>query len=163
MQIGISRVNMVKEEEFVEKVTSIIMPIIERAGMELVDLEYRKEGGGWVLRLFIDKEGGVTLDDCTDISNEVGEALDVADLIQHGYNLEVSSPGLNRPLKKEADFKRFIGKLAKVKTLEAIGGSRNFKGRIVGCENGILSLNIDGVIREIPIGKMARANLEYEF
>lgn len=154
---------MAKEEGVAEKVTSLVMPVIEGAGMELVDLEYRKEGSGWVLRLFIDKESGVTLDDCTDISKEVDAVLDVEDIIHHEYHLEVSSPGLNRPLKKEEDFKRFTGKLAKIKTFEVIGGSRNFKGRIVSCENGIVSVNVDGVVHEIPIIKMAKANLEYEF
>lgn len=154
---------MPREEGVTEKVSSLIMPVIERAGMELVDLEYRKEGSGWVLRIFIDMVGGVTLDDCTEISREVDAILDSEDVIPHQYSLEVSSPGLNRPLKKEADFKRFAGKLAKVKTFEAIGGSRNFKGRIVGCENGVVALNVDGVVQEIPISMMAKANLEYEF
>lgn len=154
---------MPREEGVTEKIASLIMPVIERAGMELVDLEYRKEGSGWVLRIFIDMVGGVTLDDCTEISREVDAILDSEDVIPHQYSLEVSSPGLNRPLKKEADFKRFAGKLAKVKTFEAIGGSRNFKGRIVGCENGVVALNVDGVVQEIPISVMAKANLEYEF
>ncbi len=154
---------MAKEEGVAERVTSLILPVIKGAGMELVDLEYRKEGTGWILRLFIDKEGGVTLDNCTDISKEVDAILDAEDIVPHEYNLEVSSPGLNRPLKMEQDFKRFIGKLAKIKTFEVIGGSRNFKGRIVGCENGIVALNVDGVVQEIPVIKMAKANLEYEF
>lgn len=154
---------MPREEGVTEKISSLIMPVIERAGMELVGLEYRKEGSGWVLRIFIDMVGGVTLDDCTEISREVDAILDSEDVIPHQYSLEVSSPGLNRPLKKEADFKRFAGKLAKVKTFEAIGGSRNFKGRIVGCENGVVALNVDGVVQEIPISMMAKANLEYEF
>lgn len=154
---------MAKEEGVAERVSALVLPVIKEAGMELVDLEYRKEGTGWVLRLFIDKEGGVTLDDCTDISKEVDAILDVEDIVPHEYNLEVSSPGLNRPLKTEQDFNRFIGKLAKIKTFEVIDGSRNFKGRIVGCENGLVTLNVDGVAHEIPIIKMAKANLEYEF
>lgn len=154
---------MAKEESVSDRVTTAILPLIEGAGMELVDLEYRKEGSGWVLRLFIDKEGGVSLDDCVAVSKEVGALLDAEDLVHNEYNLEVSSPGLNRPLKKEADFNRFKGELAKIKTFEAIGSSRNFKGRIVGCEDNIVSMNVDGVIHEIPIIKMAKANLEYEF
>lgn len=154
---------MAKEEGVAERVSSIVLPILEDTGMELVDLEYRKEGGNWVLRLFIDKEGGVTLEDCADMGREIGEALDAEDIISHGYNLEVSSPGLNRSLKKEADFRRFVGKLAMIKTFEAIGESRNFKGRIEGCKDGIVALNVDGIKREIPLAKIAKANIEYEF
>src|SRR3990172_4066350 len=154
---------MSKDEGVAEKVSSLVMPILDKAGMQLVDLEYRKEGSGWVLRLFIDREGGVTLDDCVDISREVDAVLDAEDIIHREYNLEVSSPGLNRPLKKEADFKRFAGKLAKIKTFEAIGASKNFKGRIESCEEGMVALNVDGVTHRIPLSKIAKANLEIEF
>lgn len=154
---------MAMDESVAERVSSLIMPILDKAGMELVDLEYRKEGSGWVLRLFIDKESGVTLDDCVDISREVEAVLDAEDIIHHEYNLEVSSPGLNRPLKKEADFKRFAGRLAKVKTFEVIGASKNFKGRIEGCEEGMVALNVDGMTHRIPLSKIAKANLEIEF
>lgn len=150
------------DEGVAEKVSSLVMPILDKAGMELVDLEYRKEGSGWVLRLFIDREGGVTLDDCADISREVDAVLDAEDIIHREYNLEVSSPGLNRPLKKEADFKRFAGSLAKIKTFEAIGASKNFKGRIESCEEGMVALNVDGVTHRIPLSKIAKANLEIE-
>lgn len=154
---------MSKEEGVTERVSSMVIPVLEKAGMELVDLEYRKEGSNWVLRLFIDREGGVTLDDCADMGREIGEALDAEDIIHHEYNLEVSSPGLNRPLKKEADFRRFAGKLAKIKTFEVIGTGRNFKGRIEGCEDGVVAIAVDGVIHRIPISKIAKANIEYEF
>ena len=154
---------MPKEEGVAERVSSLIVPVLEKAGFELVDLEYRKEGSGWVLRLFIDKEGGVTLDECADISREVDVLLDAGDIIQREYSLEVSSPGFNRPLKKEADFKRFAGRQAQVKTIEAIGASRNFKGRIESCEEGMVALNVDGVTRRIPLSKIAKANLEIEF
>lgn len=154
---------MAKDEGVAERIVSLIMPVIEGAGMEMVDLEYRREGSGWVLRIFIDKEGGVTLDDCTYISREVEAVVDPLDMVHHEYNLEVSSPGLNRPLKRESDFKRFIGKLAKIKTIEAIDGSRNFRGRIDGCENGVVFINVDGVVHDIPVTMVAKANLEYEF
>lgn len=154
---------MAKEEGVAERVGSLIAPILEGSGTELVDTEYRKEGSGWVLRLFIDREGGVTLDDCADISREVEAVLDAEDIIRHEYSLEVSSPGLNRPLKKDADFKRFTGKVVKVKTFETIGGSRNFKGMIERYENGVVAINVDGVVHEIPVSKIAKANLEYEF
>mgnify|MGYP001598234759 CR=1 FL=1 len=151
------------EEGVAEKITSLALPVLEERGLELVSLEYRKEGSGWVLRLFIDRSGGVTLDDCADISRAVEALLDADDIIPHEYNLEVSSPGLNRPLKKDADFRRFIGKQARVKTFEVIDGSRNFKGRIEGCEDGVAALNVDGIVHHIPLKKIAKANLEYEF
>lgn len=151
------------EKSVAEKVTSLVVPILEQMGMELVDLEYRKEGSGWVLRLFIDRDGGVMLDDCADISRAVETLLDADDIIPHEYNLEVSSPGLNRPLKKDADFKRFIGKSARIKTFEVIDGSRNFKGRIEGCGDSVVALNVDGTVHHIPLEKIAKANIEYEF
>ncbi len=151
------------EDGVVEKVASLAVPALEEMGMELVSLEYRKEGSGWVLRLFIDRDGGVTLDDCADASRVVEAFLDAADIIPHEYSLEVSSPGLNRPLKKDVDFRRFIGKTAKIKTFEIIDGSRNFKGRIEGCEDNIVLLNVDGTIHHIPLKKIAKANIEYEF
>jgi len=151
------------EEGVAEKVASLAVPALEERGMELVSLEYRKEWSGWVLRLFIDRDGGVTLDDCADASRVVEALLDANDIIPHEYSLEVSSPGLNRPLKKEADFRRFIGKTARIKTFEVIDGSRNFKGRIEGCEDSVVVLNVDGTVHHIPLKKIAKANIEYEF
>lgn len=151
------------EEGVKEKIVSIVVPVLESMGGELVDIEYRKEGSGWVLRLFIDREGGVRLDDCADVSRGVEAILDAEDIIPHEYNLEVSSPGLDRPLKKEADFKRFAGKTVKIKTFEAIDGSKNFKGRLNGCEDSVAEINVDGVVHLIPLIKIAKANIEYEF
>ncbi len=88
--------------------------------MELVDLEYTREGTDWFLRVFIDKEGGVMLDDCAEVSREVSALLEVEDIVKTAYRLEVSSPGLDRPLKKPADYQRFVGSLVKVKTYEQL-------------------------------------------
>src|SRR5512139_3158467 len=106
-------------KEIVDRVRSIVHPILDE-GMELVDIEYRRESKGWVLRITLDKEGGVTLDDCSRISHEVGMNLDIEDLIQNPYTLEVSSPGLNRPLRGEKDFMKYRHRLIKVKTLDPI-------------------------------------------
>src|SRR4030066_246181 len=95
------------EREIVDRLRAMAEPILLGERMELVDIEYRRESKGWVLRLYIDKEGGVTLDDCTRISQEVGRSLDVEDFISTPYTLEVSSPGLARPLKKEKDFMKY--------------------------------------------------------
>src|SRR4030043_1474870 len=102
--------------EIINRVMKIIDPILLDEGMECVDVDYRREARGWVLRLYIDKEGGVTLDDCTRVSHEVGRSLDVEDVILNPYTLEVSSPGLNRPLKDEKDFIKYCNRLIKVKT-----------------------------------------------
>src|SRR3989337_223784 len=107
-------------KEIVDRVHAIADPIFSNEGMELVEIEYRRESRGWVLRLYIDKEGGVTLDDCTHVNREVGRSLDVEDFITTPYTLEVSSPGLNRPLKNEKDFSRYLNHRVKVKTVDLI-------------------------------------------
>ena len=99
-------------------------------GLELVDVQFHREGHGWVLRLFIDREGGVTLDHCSKVSREISDYLDVEDVIEQPYHLEVSSPGLDRPLRDLRDFKRFCGNNARVKLREQINGQRVFIGRI---------------------------------
>ena len=95
-------------------VENLVKPLVESEKMELVDVEYRKEGKAWYLRIFIDKDGGVKIDDCQNISYQIEKLLDVEDIIPHSYTLEVSSPGIERPLKKFKDYERFNGKLAKI-------------------------------------------------
>ena len=137
--------------------------------MELVELEYKSEGRELVLRLFIDKEGGVTLDDCASVSRELAEILEVEDFIEGNYRLEVSSPGLDRPLKKPADYEKYKGKLIKVRTFEALpdeaGNKRKtFLGELKGLENGqVLVVLKEGQNAVIPLDKIAKANLEFEF
>ncbi|TYO99712.1 ribosome maturation factor RimP [Geothermobacter ehrlichii] len=103
-----------------ERIVALISPIVEDFGLELVEVEYRREGSSWVLRIFIDKDGGVTLDDCADLSREIDPVIETEDIIPHAYRLEVSSPGLDRPLKKPADFIRFRDEWIKVKTYERL-------------------------------------------
>ena len=149
------------EEEITGEAARIALPILESLGMELVDMEYRRESNGWVLRLYIDKEGGVNLDDCGNVSREVGLAIEVADVIDHPYNLEVSSPGLTRPLKKEADFERFKGKAAKIKCFAPIDGKKVFTGILGGIENDTVTLTANGKPVEITFKNIAKANLEF--
>ena len=150
-------------KEVIDRVYEIAEPILSSEGMELVDIEYRREAKGWVLRLYLDKEGGVTLDDCTHISREVGRNLDVADFILTPYMLEVSSPGLTRPLKSEKDFFKYCNYLIKVKTFEAIGNQKQFKGRLIGiCEKKI-EIEMEGGTVQIPLTNVAKANLEIDF
>jgi len=154
--------------DVVSRVTELATPLLDSLGLELVEIEYRKEGQGMMLRLFIDKPGGVTLDDCADVSRELSEILDVEEVIHAHYNLEVSSPGLNRPLNKESDYLRYAGRLVKIKTFEMMADDdgnkrKTFLGELLGLEGGIVSLKLtEGQSAKIPLEKIAKANLEFE-
>ena len=149
-------------EETLQRVRALITPILLYAEMELVDIEYRRESRGWVLRLYIDKEGGVTLDDCTQISQEVGRSLDVEDFIPNPYTLEVSSPGLRRPLRNEKDFLKYQNRWVKVKTLEPIENRRQFRGRLLGVTDHRIDIEVEGRVVHISLSNVAKANLEIE-
>lgn len=151
--------------EIINRVMKIIDPILLNEGMECVDLEYRREARGWVLRLYIDKEkeGGVTLDDCARINQQVGRTLDVENPIDTPYHLEVSSPGLTRPLKTERDFVKYQNRLIKVKTAEPIGNQRQFKGRLLRVVTEGIDIEMDGTVFHIPFQSIAKARLELEF
>lgn len=160
------------QESTLDKVYRLIAPVLQGMAVELVDLEFKREGRDWFLRLFIDKEGGVTLDDCADVSREIDALLEVEDVIDTAYRLEVSSPGLDRPLKKPEDYERFKGRMVKVKTFEKLdpdqrGHSRKtFVGELLGLEAGqvrILQLDKKGGVVEIPLEGIAKANLEFDF
>jgi len=143
--------------------------LLTSLGMELVDVEYKREGRDMVARLFIDKEGGVSLDDCATVSRELSDILDAEDFIAEHYTLEVSSPGICRPLKKVADYERYVGRLVKVKTFELLpddaGNKRKtFVGELTGISDGVVSIALkEGQHASIPLGKVAKANLEFEF
>lgn len=145
-----------------ESVKKIAGPVISEEGMELIDVEYTREGGGWTLRLYIDNDGGITLDDCSNISGQVGQLIEVNDLILHPYTLEVSSPGLNRPLKKENDFIKYKGKLVKLKLHDPIGEQKNFRGRLLDYTEGMIKIDTGNDTVSLPFNKIAKANLEYE-
>src|SRR3990172_11664920 len=120
----------------IERVRSLILPVGESQGMELVDVVFRREARGWVLRLLLDKPGGVTLEDCREVSEQLSDLLDVDGVIGHPYTLEVSSPGLDRVLKTVQDFMRFTGRLAQIQTGAPIGGERRVHGRLGGGRGG---------------------------
>jgi len=127
----------------------------------LVDVEFRREAGGWILRLYIDKRGGVTLGDCQRVSEELSDLLDVENPIHHPYTLEVSSPGLNRPLRHESDFLRFAGQRARVTTSEVVAGQRRFLGVLKGCEGGQVVLEREnGTVVSIPYALISKARLD---
>jgi ribosome maturation factor RimP len=150
------------EREIVERLRAMIHPIVLNEGMEVVDIEYRRESGGWILRLILDKEGGVTLDDCTRVSQEVGRSLDVEDILQTSYTLEVSSPGLTRPLKSEKDFMKYLHRLVKVKTVDPIQNRRQFKGKLLGVSKNEVEIEVEREIFQIPLSNVAKANLEID-
>ena len=132
-------------------------------GMELVDLEYRRQGPRWVLRLFIDKEGGVTVDDCANISRQLGDLLDAKDIVPQAYVLEVSTPGLNRPIKKKEDFRRFAGRKVELRLVSPLEGRRKIVGDLVGIENEKVIVTAAEGRCSIALEDIDRANLVYEF
>lgn len=152
-----------------QQVEKILLPILDSMGLELVDLEFKTVGRSYLLRIFIDKPEGVNLDDCAEVSRELSVQLDVEDCIASRYTLEVSSPGLDRPLKKEQDFVRYLGRLAVVKTTEALkdekGSPRKtFLGILEAFEDGVVSIRLkEGPQANIPMDKIAKAHLEFEF
>lgn len=131
--------------------------------LEVVDVEFRREPGGRILRVFIDKPGGVTLDDCQALSRQLSQWLDEVDLIADSYNLEVSSPGIERPLTKPRDFVRFAGHRVHVRTFGPIDGRRNFKGELLGLEEEAVVLRLDDGDVQIPMEQVAKARLMAEF
>src|SRR6201994_1361794 len=148
----------------VAQLSRVIEPVITGQGYELVDVEWKNESG-WILRVFIDKpSSAVGLDDCANVSRELSAVLDVEDPIPVAYSLEVSSPGLNRPLKKAADFARFIGKKAKIRTRRPVGDTRrNFSGTLVAAEAGKVKIDVGDQVCEVPVDDVEKANLVYEF
>jgi ribosome maturation factor RimP len=138
----------------------LIEPVLEPEGLELVELEFKRKGSRSVLRLFIDGPNGVTLDDCELISRQVSALLDVEDPIEHSYHLEVSSPGINRVLRKEKDFKRFAGSQIRLKTRRKLEGRRNFLGILKGVENSMIILDIDGSRVELAQEDIEKARLD---
>ncbi|MDD2898895.1 MAG: ribosome maturation factor RimP [Desulfuromonadaceae bacterium] len=157
-----------QKEDTCSVVSKIAQPILTDMGLELVDIEFGRVGPDAVLRLFIDKEGGVMLDDCAAFSRELSLILDVEDVIACNYTLEVSSPGLDRPLKKQADYDRFTGRLIKIRTYQPFmddsGNKRKtFLGKLDGLVNGIVKMTLsEGQTASIPIEQVAKANLEFE-
>jgi len=132
-------------------------------GLEFVDLEFRREPVGWVLRLFVDKPGGVGIDDCRRVSEVFGTLLEVEDLIPHAYTLEVSSPGLTRSLQNEQDWNRALGKMIKVVTRQAVAGRQDITGRLREFRAEALVLDVDGTDLEVPRELVARARMEVEW
>ena len=134
---------MSKREQYEQQTEELLLPIIERNGFELVDVEYVKEGGNWYLRAYIDKPGGITVDDCEVVSRAFSDILDEKDYIEDTYIFEVSSPGLGRPLKKEKDFARSIGEEVEIRTYRAIDRQKEFIGILVGYDKDTVTIEYE--------------------
>jgi ribosome maturation factor RimP len=129
-------------EDLIIRVKNLVQPILEEEGLELVEVEFKRGSKRSFLRIFIDKPGGVTLDDCSTVSTQLGDLLDIEDLIPTRYILEVSSPGANRPLTKPEDFQRFQGRLVQIITREPREGRKKFTGRLVEYANGTITVEV---------------------
>ncbi len=152
-----------QKQEVTSVVEKLAAPLAAALGLELVDVEYIKERGQMVLRILIDHEKGVSFEDCEALSRSLGDELDKADPLPHSYSLEVSSAGLERPLKKETDFTRFTGRKVKIKLFGPFNGRKNFNGTLFGFEGGqILLQDEDAGVLRIPLNQVAKANLVYE-
>ena len=151
--------NKASEQKVLGRARELLEPMCEAEGLELIHIEYQREAGGRILRLYIDRPGGVTLDDCVGVSRQSGDLLDVYLDDIGPYRLEVSSPGSNRPLGKKIDYERFKGNRVKIVTAQPINGQKNFKGILLGMTDGVVSLSIDDTTVSIPHKEIARAHL----
>ncbi|GAB7388255.1 ribosome maturation factor RimP [Bacillaceae bacterium] len=150
-------------EKVTEITTALVRPILEEERMELVDVEYTKEGNNWYLRVYIDKEGGVDIEDCGRVSEKLSKKLDEVDPIPQAYFLEVSSPGAERPLKTEKDFTRAVGKHVYVKTREPVGGASEFQGQLTAFDGVQLHIAEGKKTVVIPYENIAFARLAIVF
>lgn len=155
------------ERTYRERIRELVEPVAQSEGMEVVDVECLRGPSRWKVRIYIDREGGVTLDDCAAISGEVGDLLDVHEIPPGPYDLEVSSPGLDRPLVRDRDFVRYEGHRVRVRVAEKIEGKRTFTGRLVAFVEREgekdLVIEVEKTIYTIPRRMVVKANLEYEF
>lgn len=134
---------MTRREQYEEWTEQLVMPIVDENNFELVDIEYVKEAGNWFLRVYIDKQGGITIDDCELVSRALSEQLDKDDFIEDSYILEVSSPGLGRPLKKEKDFERSIGKEVEVRLFQAINKQKEYIGILTSYDKDTVTVELE--------------------
>jgi ribosome maturation factor RimP len=146
-----------------ETLLNLLEAPIGALGYELVELEFHPQGRGGLLRVYIDRDTGVTVDDCEIVSRQVSAVLDVEDPIPGHYTLEVSSPGLDRPLRTPKDFARFAGEQARIDMELPIEGRRRFAGTLKGCEAGEVTIEVDGALHKLPVGGISKARLVPNF
>ncbi len=158
------------QEPVVERVRRTLEPVLVRDGYELVDVEWVRGGGRFTLRVYIDRPGGVNIDDCQLVSRTIEPILDVEDLVEVAYDLEVSSPGLDRPLRTPEHFARHAGQRVHVKSYGPVAGTaegsparKSWTGTLKGFTAGAVEIDVDGVLHRIPHDRIAKAHLEYDF
>lgn len=152
------------QSSVVEQVWKITEPVVLHHGLEIVDIEYRRESHGTVLRFFLDREGGISLDELAPMSRYLGDVLDIQDIVPSAYVLEVSSPGINRRLRQPTHFRRYVGKRVRIRTVLPQENRRNFVGALEAVEeDGVVVLGVDGKSEFIRFDNIARANYEHEF
>ena len=157
---------MGRKEDILEKIRAVAGPVAAAEGLELVEVELGGAGGRTTLRLFIDKAGGVSLEDCSNISKSVSAALDVEDPLAGAYDLEVSSPGLDRPLRTPEHFQKYAGQKVRLKTYGPIAECENrktFVGTLKGFESGKVAVDVDGKLFQVPHQQISKANIEPVF
>lgn len=151
-------------EQYEQKAEAMAQPIIDQFGFELVDVEYEKEAGNWYLRFYIDKEGGITVDDCEVISRVLSDWLDKEDFIEDSYILEVSSPGLGRPLKKDKDFERSLGEQVEIRLYKARNKQKEFEGALKSYDKDTVTIETeDGNQETFERGDIALIRLALDF
>ena len=155
---------MSKREIYEQKTEEILNPIMEELGFELVDVEYVKEGSSWYLRAYIDKPGGININDCETVSRRLSDILDEKDFIDDAYIMEVSSPGLGRPLKKEKDFKRSLGMEVDIRTYRMIDRQKEFTGILTAYDAGTVTIELeDETTKTFERGDIALIRLAFDF
>ncbi len=154
---------MAKREEYEQRTEQLVLPIIQSNKFELVDVEYVKEGGTWYLRAYIDKPGGITVDDCEIVNRALGDLLDREDFIGDSYILEVSSPGLGRPLKKEKDFVRSQGKEVEIRTYRMVERQKEFRGILKAWDKETVTIETEEGEQVFSRDNIALIRLAFDF
>lgn len=154
---------MSKKETYEQKAEALILPIVEAQGFELVDVEYVKEGSNYYLRAYIDKPQGITVDDCEVVSRAFSQKLDEEDFIEEAYIMEVSSPGLGRPLKKEKDYKRSMGKELEIRTYRAVNREKEFYGILTAYDENSVTIDCEGEEMTFLKSDIALIRLAFDF
>ena len=152
---------MISERETIERIERLLTPVLNEDSLELIDIEFRPSGKRWLLRIYIEKEGGVTISDCERVNRELGRVLDVEDVLDHPYTLEVSSPGLTRPLRTLKDFERYTGKQCKIVTSKPVEGRNDFTGEIIGTSEESVEIKGKTGVFTIPICDIKKAHLDF--
>ncbi len=155
---------MSKRETYEQKTEELLLPIVEGYGFELIDVEYVKEGGTWYLRAYIDKPGGIAVDDCELVSRAFSDILDEKDYIEDSYIFEVSSPGLGRPLKKEKDFVRSMGEEVEIRTYRAVDGQKEFIGILTDYDKDTVTIELEDETKQMfERSQIALIRLAFDF